>query len=145
MMPVDTEAFDARWQPEPMSGCWLWIGGTALGYGRIRVDGSFKMAHRLSYERFVGPIPESMHLDHLCRTPACINPEHLEPVTSRENTMRGIGPTAVNARKTHCIRGHEFNEANTYLTKKGQRYCRPCQKLAMRSRRAEEGLSRGRA
>lgn len=107
------------------TGCLIWQGATTEGYGRINLNGSLRLAHRVAYEAAVGPIPEGMSLDHLCRVRACINPAHLEPVTSRTNTLRGVGVTAVNARKTHCDRGHEFTEANTRL-RGGRRYCRAC-------------------
>ena len=117
------------------SGCWLWTGATRHGYGCIS-DGpgearSTKQTHRVVYENLVGPIPQDRELDHLCRVRRCCNPAHLELVTSRENTLRGTAPTAVNARKTHCGRGHEYTPANTYLSPKG-RECRRCRQNAAR-------------
>lgn len=93
--------------------CWLWIGGLdAYGYGQFdRHD----KAHRVAYEMLVGPIPEGLVIDHLCRVRRCVNPEHMEPVTHGENNLRGIGPAAVHAAQTHCIRGHEFTPENTYI------------------------------
>ena len=80
-------AFEARVHYEPNSGCWLWAGAdNGEGYGKFRG----KYAHRLSYERHKGPIPDGLHLDHLCRMPCCINPDHLEPVTNAENARRGM-------------------------------------------------------
>ena len=106
--------------------CWIWT-GTILdnGYGQVRLDGRRWLVHRLFYESFIGPIPEGMQLDHLCRVRACVNPNHLEPVTGRENLMRGRTKAAMNATKTHCIHGHPFNEANTYRWR-GGRGCRIC-------------------
>jgi hypothetical protein len=73
------------------TGCWLWDGYiSTTGYGSIKFQGRIGSVHRLSYESFVGPIPEGLQIDHLCRVRACCNPEHLEPVTSRENTIRGF-------------------------------------------------------
>ena len=114
------------------SGCWHWTGSRdGAGYGRLsdplRPKSGSMGAHRLSYEMFVGPIPEGLHIDHLCRVPRCVNPEHLEPVTQRENTLRGIGQGALNARKTHCHRGHEYTPENTYHNRSGLwRHCKTC-------------------
>ncbi len=109
---------------EKTERCWLWRGATnGQGYGVIGVDGHQRYAHRLSYELFVGPIPDGLELDHLCRTPACVNPAHLEPVTHQENIRRGFearGPL------THCTRGHAFDEVNTYVSPIGFRSCRQC-------------------
>lgn len=111
------------------TGCWEWRGARRLGYGLFRAAGVQVQAHRWSYERFVGPIPNGFHVDHLCRNKRCVNPDHLEAVTPRENTVRGVGPTALNAAKTHCSRGHEFTRENTYIHR-GGRHCRACRRLA---------------
>lgn len=111
---------------DPSTGCWLWTGFVEpSGYGRMTYGGQ-QLAHRISYEHFVGPIPAGLQLDHLCRVRNCVNPEHLEPVTARENTLRGEAPAALNARKTHCIRGHEFTPENTYVQSGGGRGCVAC-------------------
>jgi hypothetical protein len=118
--------------------CMLWTGAPEKdGYGRLGVDGKTLKAHRLAYELFVGPIPDGLAPDHLCRTPSCVKavaddhgPAHLELVTPRENTLRGVGPSATNARKTHCWQGHEFTPENTYTTPTGGRSCRECQRAA---------------
>lgn len=81
------------------SGCWLWLGGlNPHGYGRFKYRGHV-YAHRWSYEHHVGPIPDGLTLDHKCGTPRCVNPAHLEPVTMRENILRGNGRAARNAKK----------------------------------------------
>ena len=83
-------------------------------------------AHRLVWEEFVGPIPDGMELDHVCRNRGCFNPDHLEPVTCRENLLRGETLAAQNAAKTHCHKGHPFDERNTGPTATGARRCRAC-------------------
>lgn len=109
--------------------CWIWTGAThPFGHGHIKVDGEVKNAHRVSYEIAYGPIPDGLHIDHLCRNPGCVRPDHLEPVTPIENVMRGESGHAVNARKTHCVRGHEFTPENTYEWG-STRACRTCRKF----------------
>ena len=122
------------------SGCWIWHGQrNNAGYGmafRICSCGegtTFMPAHRMAYLMIVGPIPDGLVIDHLCRNPPCVNPAHLEAVTARENTIRGTSPVAINAVKTHCIRGHEFTPENTVPHKsesgKINRRCLTCRRL----------------
>lgn len=110
-------------------GCRVWTGyRTPDGYGRMTVNGATQGAHRVAYELFVGAIPKGLVIDHLCRNRACVNPLHLEVVTNRENILRGEGHAAQNARKTHCIRGHDLTDPkNTYTW--GTRECRLCARL----------------
>lgn len=117
------------------SGCWEWTDrpGTR-GYGGLRVGGKkgkWVDAHRIAYLTFVGPVPEGLELDHLCRNRKCINFDHLEPVTRRENVRRGISCIAAHMRKTHCKNGHEFTEANTYTVGGTRRKCRICTNAAV--------------
>lgn len=119
--------------PEPNSGCWLWIGTSGrCGYGRFHKTGQRVnvMSHRFAYEALVGPIPDGLQLDHLCRTPACVNPAHLEPVTPKENTLRGESFAARNAIAMHCQKGHEFTPDNTLVRPSGWRECRICARSA---------------
>ncbi len=114
---------------EKSDGCWTWTGANYIGYGQISEggrDGRLLKAHRVAYELLVGPIPDGLDLDHLCRNPSCVNPAHLEPVTHRENLRRGMGLVGINARATHCKNGHPFDEANTYHPRRGGRDCRRC-------------------
>lgn len=108
--------------------CWLWLGTKNAGYGQFWDGAKTVRAHRWSYEFHIGPVPTGLVLDHLCRNPSCVNPHHLEPVTVRENTMRGEAPTAENAAKTHCKRGHPFDQENTYVVPgtPGWRHCQIC-------------------
>ena len=123
-------------------GCWFWEGAlsTDKRYGRLHATGvGEQLAHRVSYRVFVGPIPEGMTLDHLCGQSRCVNPAHLEPVSLRENIMRGSGICAQHARQTHCKRGHEFTPENTYRYADGRRGCRTCQRANRRRHYLETG------
>ncbi len=121
------------------AGCWVWQRSKIpAGYGKISVNGRDLLAHRVAYEAFVGPIPDGLELDHLCRVRACCNPAHLEPVTRAENHRRALpfrtGYVPFNASET-CPRGHSRAE-NTYVAPSGHRKCRPCNTLAVARRAA---------
>lgn len=113
---------------DPETGCVLWIGArNDKGYGTFGAGGKTTAAYRWIWERNEGPIPAGYEVDHLCRNRACVNLEHLEIVTHHENVLRGEAGAAINARKTHCHRGHEFTEENTYVAPgSGRRTCRTC-------------------
>ena len=133
--PTDEERF---WSKVDRSGeCWLWTAGLCHGYGRFTLDGAHHPAHRVAYEWLIGPIPPGLELDHLCRTPACVRPDHLEPVTHAENTRRHF------AYQTHCKHGHEFTDENTYLPPNGQRVCRTCVRESNRRSRARAARATG--
>ena len=116
--------FGVWYIPEPNTGCWLWMRAChkKTGYG---VTSRNRLSHRVAYQMWRGQIPDGLSIDHLCRTRSCVNPDHLEVVTDRENILRGVSPSANNARKTHCCNGHEFNQANVRLTSDGKE-CRTC-------------------
>lgn len=106
--------------------CWLWTAGKdRCGYGRFGVKGRNRLAHRVVYELAVGQIPQGLTLDHRCKTRHCVNPGHLDPISLRENILRGDGVGVVNAARTHCAHGHEFTPENTYVAR-GKRHCREC-------------------
>ena len=117
--------------------CWVWQGSRSNnGYGSIFHNGrDGYMPHRLSYELLVGPIPQGLVIDHLCKNKHCVNPKHLEPVTPRVNILRGNGLAAQNSRKTICVRGHEFSDNNTRIRKDGARICIVCERERMREAR----------
>lgn len=125
------------------SGCIEEAGGlNGVGYGQFYRgkrevgDTGKTYAHRWAYEHYVGPIPEGMHLDHLCRNRKCCNPDHLEPVTPRENILRGVAPAAEHAKKTECPAGHKYEGDNLYLHPvKGQRICRACGRIRAKQKR----------
>lgn len=109
--------------------CWLWRAAMSDGYGSVGWGGRIQKAHRVAYELTIGPIPEGLELDHLCRNGSCINPTHLEPVTGRINNLRGESFAARNARRTHCINGHEFTPENTAIyPSRRQRVCLACKR-----------------
>lgn len=126
---------------EVTDGCWNWKGSTSKrGYPLYVKPGHNVGAHRFAYELVMGDIPDGLELDHTCRNTHCVRPDHLEPVTSQVNTLRGTSPASMNAAKTHCMRGHPLSGGNLYTAPSGGRKCRICTyatNRAYRSRRRQ--------
>jgi hypothetical protein len=124
--------FDSKVARDPAGHCWVWTASRSPeGYGRFWLNGQNLYAHRVSYGLWVGPIPEGLTLDHLCRNRACVNPDHLEPVSIAENIERGeAGAKKRNA--THCVQGHPLSGENLYVKPNGFRVCRTCARAATR-------------
>lgn len=118
-MPAPNKLSDVwdRIEKVTESGCWIWMGEIGKrkneGYGKFSLHQVRHVAHRLVYELVKGPIPDGLYPDHLCRVRCCVNPDHIELVTNRENILRGVGMGARHAKRTHCSKGHEFTPENT--------------------------------
>lgn len=146
-----TKEWNLRYQPSPMSrfwkfiayndttGCWLWVGSVGPdGYAHFHWNDlshrHIGLAHRFSYEHFIGPVPDDMELDHLCRNRSCVNFKHLEPVTRAENIRRGKNGVLRQA-KASCPHGHPYSPENTYLDKQtGVKQCRTCHRIRSAAR-----------
>jgi len=141
------ERFWEKVEEDPATGCWLWTASRGRGgYGNFSVGPGRPLgphqrrsrgrgpgprlcsvvAHRHAYRQLVGPIPSWLQVHHVCVNPSCVNPEHLELATPRDNTLASNNPTANNARKTHCLRGHPLSGSNLYRFPSGRRGCRTC-------------------
>jgi len=126
----------------PRQDCWLYAGSiNAQGYGTITIGKTVHRVHRATYENKFGRIPKGLIIDHLCRVRSCVNPDHLEVVTQAENKRRGMSPAAQNARKTHCNKGHEYSEENTYISARGYRECRTCRKVWDAAKKEKSALA----
>lgn len=133
---------------DAQDGCWIWTGRIYdNGYGQFhegtcREDYRTVLAHQFSYRLHKGVIPDGLEIDHLCRNRRCINPDHLEAVTHAVNVRRGG-----NTIKTHCPKGHPYDETNTHIDAKGSRHCRTCntERARLRYRRLHPTASIGNA
>lgn len=136
----DLDRFNNYIQKVHEDSCWMWTGythksrGTTNRYGHFYFHGKMVSAHRFSYSITKGEIPDGLVIDHVCRVTLCVNPMHLRAVTNAENILLGNNKTAINARKTHCLRGHEFTPENTHTEKRRNRtgvsrVCRACWRI----------------
>ena len=146
MKKTAIDRFNQKYDTNPITGCWEWHGYIHPGgYGHFSDKGKVT-AHRWSYEYFIGKIPNSLKLDHLCRIRHCVNPDHLEAVTQKENITRGntgLLSGLFMKSKTHCPQNHEYSYDNTYIFPNGKRKCKECaknwqknNKISLRSRLA---------
>lgn len=143
--PAPDDVLQARWlaKVEVADGCWMWTGAKHwFGHGSIAIPRTRRTAyaHRLAYEWFVGPIPEGLEIDHVCRVPSCVNPTHLEAVTHRENVQRG-NVRLIFGSRTHCVNGHPFSGENVRPRGEGQgRVCVTCARERSRRYRERQAL-----
>ncbi len=142
---VKPHYFWSRVEVKNTKECWNWKGPVAShGYGDMQVNDGQRYrhlrAHRVSMHLFGNVIPEGMVVDHQCKNKLCVNPAHLRIVTSKTNSLENsVSVTARNNAKTHCIRGHEFNESNTYkLIGKSGRQCRECKSILDKKYKAQK-------
>lgn len=131
--------WDRFWAKVDAGDCWQWTANRDHeGYGRFYpTRDKVQRAHRFAWEALVGPITPGLTIDHLCRNHACVNPDHMEVVSIRVNTLRGISPSAKKIRQTHCLRGHFLDESNIYWQGR-RRQCRQCRRLRQQIRRAKQ-------
>ena len=136
-IPWTIERLEKYYIPEPMSGCWIWIGAKkSTGYGVTRWNGKKNaLPHRIAYTLLCGPIPTGLTIDHLCRNRLCVNPSHMEAVTNKVNILRGNSFSAQNSRKTKCPRGHKYNRIGKKPDGTIGRICGTCQKEYSRALR----------
>lgn len=139
----DVDRFFAKVEVPDVLGCWQWVASfNSHHYGQFRIWGKTRTAHRLAWSLIVGPIPVGLDLDHLCRNRGCVNPRHLEPVTRRVNTQRGMAAErtrASRAEQTHCRRGgHPLSGDNLRIGSKGERTCRTCRREQNREAKARK-------
>lgn len=147
LKPSQRARFWSRVDRGTYDRCWPWKGSLAsAGYGYISFDNHRFRAHRIAYELVKGEIPDGLVIDHLCRNRACCNPAHLEAVSNRTNVLRGVGPSAEAAVKTHCSSGHSLlDDGDVYIDADGHRNCRVCRRIREfknRPSRSKRGLQK---
>jgi hypothetical protein len=133
-VPIEINTVDKflRIYVEKSDSCWQWTGAKnhVNGYGKCRFQSKHTLPHRVFYNHYKGKIPKGYQIDHLCENKLCVNPDHLEAVTPRTNTLRSErAPAAINFRKTHCKRNHELFGENLYITPDNRRQCKTCNSI----------------
>ena len=139
--PKKVESFLERFETKftKSKSCWVWESyRSKAGYGVFWAD-KRKYAHRMSWELYIGKIPSHLQIDHICRVRDCVNPKHLQLVTSKQNTLLGNGPCGINSRKKVCSNGHPFAGKNLIVDKQGRR-CRECHRIKMRKQNHKRSL-----
>lgn len=136
------DRFWVKVYPCPITGCWLHAGGGRDGYPELMINYVRRGVH-VWIALLDREIPPGYHVDHLCRVTCCVNPAHLDVVTCQINTLRGIGPSAINAARTSCSAtpSHPFNAENTYVTPDGRRQCRACNRARVAAYDARKRLA----
>ncbi len=139
----DLDRFQKKTTTASEGGCLLWIGAnTGNGYGQFWAAGRLHLAHRWAYERWVGQIPDGLQIDHTCNVRNCVNPQHLEAVTSQENwhraIARGVIPGSYQLNKPQCSKGHLYADGNLRLRPNGHRVCRACQRMYRANNRLKQ-------
>lgn len=134
--PARAEVFWTRVDKQPGDACWLWLGsGDRCGYGLFWTGATTTTAHRVAYELAIGPIPDGLNLDHKCKTPRCVRPDHLDPVTHVQNIRRAHGT------QTHCGNGHEYALAGFSRRGVDGRRCLACHRDDARRRRNRKAIA----
>lgn len=141
--PSKLERFRGHYVVDKATGCHIWQGNKANGYGQFKVSRYVtRVAHRWLWQEVNGPLDPAIHLDHFhCDNRACVNLDHVRPTSPRENALRADSPTSANAAKVKCLRGHPFDEENTYVTPDGKRQCRTCKRDECARRRANRAAA----
>lgn len=141
--PLDR--FHGHYRVDESTGCWVWKSALdSAGYGLFQIGQKTYRAHRWGYQQMVGPVAADLHMDHLCRNPPCVNPEHLEPVTPRVNTIvRGMGANAIRHREAKCIAGHDVTGDNLYVPPSNPTW-RQCKECTRRRTRENQRIRRAR-
>ena len=133
MVELILDRFWDKVDVDQKTNCWNFTSMLRNGYGRFKVNYKTVSAHRFLYEIHNGKIPKGLTLDHLCRNLSCVNPDHLEAITQKENVLRGTAPSALAVRNNKCIRGHELTGTNLYINKSnGERMCKECSAIRRR-------------
>lgn len=134
------DRFWSKVEVREVDECWEWLASKNKGYGQFQSQRRPLPAHRVAYQLTFRNLDPDLVIDHLCGNPGCCNPHHMEQVSRFENVRRGSA-LGWRGRRTHCIRGHEFTEENTYWLRKNTRVCKKCRRMTEQNRRARHTVS----